>query len=286
MTYFNKIACILLFFSFIFSSCDYLPGTIDEDVVATAYGEKLYMSDIQEIVPDGATSSDSVNIIKKYIDNWIRQQIFLEHAMKNLNKEEKDFDSKIRDYKNSLIIFAYENQVLKQKLDTVVNQEKVKEYYESHKKEFKLKDNIVKVNYIKIPKKAPDQDYLKRIYKTSDPRKIVELEEYCVQNAATYHLSLDAWLIFSELLREIPLNISNQENFLKNNSFIEISDDYYRYFLYIHDYKLKGSISPLTFVEGEIKKIILNYRKQQFINKLRNELFREADNANSFEIFI
>ncbi len=283
---FTKLSKLIPLCFFVLYSCDYFPRTIDEEVVATAFGEKLYISDIREIIPDNASSEDSINIVRRYVDNWVRQQIILEHARKSLSKEQMDFEKKIRDYENSLIIYAFENQFIRENLDTTIKKSQIKEYYENHKEDFKLKENIVKVTYVKVPLNAPDQNLLRRLYRSNEPEDLAELEEYCTQHAATYYIDTDAWLLFNELLREVPVRSSNQEAFLQNNRFIEISDEYYRYFLYIHDFRLKDNISPVSFAKENIRNIILNYRKHELIKKLRNELYRNAVKSNNFEIFI
>ncbi len=287
MNYIKKLLIISIPATFFFFlSCDFLPLTTDEDVVATAFGENLYISDLQEIVPEEASHGDSVNMINNYVDNWIRQQIFLEHAKNNLSSEQMDFEKKIRNYKKSLIIYTFENQLLNEELDTVVANNQIKEYYENHKNEFTLKDHIVKLTYIKVPQNTPNINQIRRLYRSDAPEDIAELEEYCTQHAASYFIDSDSWMIFDEILKEIPINISNRERFLRNNQYIETSDDYYSYFLKINSYKLKENISPIKFVTDDIKNIILNRRKQEFIRQYRNELYRNAVKSNSYEKYI
>lgn len=279
-----KLLLPVLFF--MINSCEYIHRPVDEDVVATALGEKLYVSDLENIVPKGTSPSDSLNIIRRYVDNWVRQQVFLDHARKTLSPEQMDFDKKIQGYKNSLTIYSLENHHITNNLDTVVKNSQIDEYYENHKGEFKLKDNIVKVSYVKIPRNAPDQNILRRLYRSSDPDDLIKLEEYCTQHAATFFIDINSWLLFNEILREVPIHAPNQETYLRYNQNIEITDEFYRYFLYIHEYRLKESISPVGFVTENIKNIILNRRKQELINKLRSDLYREAVKSSSFEIYI
>jgi hypothetical protein len=83
----------------------------------------------------------------------------------------------------------------------------------------------------------------------------------------------------------MPVNPQNQESFLRNNRFVERRDDFYRYFLYIIDYRLEGSTSPLAFQSDNIKAIILNHRKQNMISELRQQLYKDAVSNNNFEIY-
>lgn len=268
------------------NACDLIPKTIDKKLVAVAYGKNLYMEDLQNIVPSGSSPTDSINIIKRYVNNWVKQQIFLENAKNNLSPEQMNFENKIQNYENSLIIYTFENNLIQKNLDTIIKENQINEYYENNKEEFKLNEHIVKVTYIKVPLDAPDQGTLRSLYRSSNLEALEKLEDYCTQHAATYFINTDTWLFFNEILREMPLRRSNQSAFLKNNRYVEISDNYYRYFLYIHNYKLKGSVSPKSFVTGNIKNILLNQQKKEYINKIRDKFYRDAVKSNHFEIFI
>lgn len=257
----------------------------DDQMLARAYSSRLYLSDIAGIVPSGAHPEDSAQIVRRYVDNWVRQQVFLYNANQYLDPANMDFEKKIQDYKNSLIIFSYETELVRNELDTVITDAQILTYYEQHSQSFKLPESIVKVLYVKVPLDAPELRTLRRLYRSDDPDDLMLLEDYCLQHAASYFIEADNWLFFSELLREIPLQTGNPESYLANNRFVELSDDYYRYFLNIQDYKLKGSPSPLSFERDNVRSIILNRRKHSFINQKREELFQQALQAGSLETF-
>ena len=48
----------------------------------------------------------------------------------NLSEEEKDLEKEIADYRNSLLIYRYQQDMLFQKLDTVVLEEDIQSLYE------------------------------------------------------------------------------------------------------------------------------------------------------------
>jgi hypothetical protein len=133
---------------------------------------------------------------------------------------------------------------------------------------------------------APDQGVLRRLYRSENPDDLDLLEDYCVQHAANYFIESDNWLFFSELLREIPLQVSNPESYLTQNRHVELSDNFYRYFLNIQDYNLKGSVSPLSFERENVRSIILNRRKHAFVNQKRDELFQQALQNGGIETFL
>lgn len=270
---------------FIFTSCNLIDTRRGDDRVARVNDKHLYKSDLAELVTPGTNPSDSAVIVKRYIENWIRQQVYLQEAENNLSSEKLDFESKIQNYRNSLVVFTYENELIAQELDTVITEEVMKEYYENHQDEFRLRDNIVQVNFVKLPIDAPDINQIRSLIRSEEPEDLEELEEYCLNHAAGYFLDQESWFIFTDVLREVPLNPSNHATYLRNNKFVELNDQYYRYFLYIRDYELEGSPSPLTFQADNIKAIILNHRKQELVNDFRQRVYRDAVKNNAFEIF-
>jgi len=275
-----SLVCIVLLFS-----CQLFDQKRNEEPVARVHNKYLYKSELEGLVAPGTSVADSTTIVKRYIDNWVRQQIFLTQAEKYIVDDFQSIQRKVVDYRNSLIIFTYENQLLNEKLDTLITDEVLQEYYERHINEFKLRDNIVQLNFVKLPVDAPDINLVRRLIRSDDADDLARLEEYCINHAAGYFLDQESWFIFPDILREVPLNPSNHQNFLRFNKNVELNDSFYRYFLYIREYRLEGSPAPLTFQIDNIKAIILNHRKQSLVNEFRQELHRNAVKDGAFEIF-
>jgi hypothetical protein len=256
-----------------------------EQAVARVNNAFLYKSDLKHLLPVNTSPADSALIVQRYVDTWIRQQVFLNEALNNLSSGNMNFDRQIEEYRNSLIIFSFENQLVNQQLDTLVTEKQLAEYYEKNKADFRLRNNIVKVNYVKLPLDTPDLGQFRRMFRSTDPEEAGLLEDYCIQNAATYFIESDSWLIFDELLREVPLQVSNVENYLRSNRLVEISDNHFRYLINFLDYQLVGSVSPLAFERDNIKSIILNRRKHELINQKRSQFYQEALSGSQVEIF-
>jgi hypothetical protein len=281
-----RLLAMKLLAALFFLSCQSIQHPQDEIVVARVYDNYLYLSDLAGVVAPGTLPADSAQIVSRFIDSWTRQQAVLHVAMQQLDLEKMHFDKKIQDYKNSLLIFAYETELVKNHLDTIVSEDQIIDYYEAHKHQFKLQENIVKVQYVKVPKDAPDVWRLRTYYRSSNPDDFGLLEEYCIQHAASYFIEGDTWLLFRDLLQEIPIQSNNHEAFLRSNKYVELTDEYYRYFLNINDFKLIGSESPLVFERENIKSILLNRRKHAFINEQRNEFLQRAISDGGIESFL
>src|SRR6185312_6696137 len=160
-------------------------------------------------------------------------------------------------------------------------------YYNQNKKDFQLKNDIVKIIYVKVPKKASTQDKLKSWINSTDIKDREKLAAYCNQTASNYFLDDNVWLMFDDVLKEIPIETYNQDIFLQNNSnrIIQIADTDYVYYLGIKGYMIKNSISPFSFEKDNIKKILLNKRKMDLVEKMKLNAFEQAQVHNDVEIY-
>ncbi|MBK8586069.1 MAG: hypothetical protein IPN88_11865 [Bacteroidetes bacterium] len=269
------------------SACSYFKrdSTEGKDAVARAYDYFLYQEDLQGLVPVGASREDSVAIIKNYIDNWFRQKVVLRKAERNLDDEKKDVEKKLEEYRNSLLTYAYETELVRQKLDTVINEEEIAQFYKNNQDNFELKDNIIKVIYLRLNKKSPKLNKVKDWYKSNVKKDRQLLEDYCRQYALNYFLDDNTWLLFDDLLKEIPIKTYDKEQFLQNNRIVEIEDSSTIYLVNIKGFMVKNSISPLSFERNNIKTIITNQRKLKLIEQMEKQAYEDAKKGNDVEVY-
>lgn len=245
-------------------------------VVVSVYNQELLASDLEGIVPAGLSPEDSIAIVNNYIDQWIRQAVILEKASKNVTE---DFERELREYKNNLLVYTYERQILDQNLDTVVTDAQIEDYYRQHKAEFTLKNSIVKAVYVIAPVKAPAVAKLKKIVArgTFSEKDIIELEETASHNGFTGYYDVETWVPFYTFQTTVPVTTYNENLFLKQHRSITLSDDSLFYAARILDYKVTDDISPLDFQRDNIRAIILNHRKVEALERLRSDLLAEAE---------
>lgn len=250
----------------------------DSPLVAQVYDRELHANDLVGIVPPGLSYEDSIAILDNYVDQWVRQAVILAKAEKNVKQ---DFARELQEYKNNLLTYAYERQVLDQLLDTAVTEEQIRDYYEEHKGDFLLKSSIVKAVYVVAPAKAPAVAKLKKIVQRGkfEEKDILELEETASRNGFTGYYDADTWIPFRNLQATVPVTAYNEPAFLKQNRHIAFSDDSLFYAVRILSYKVSDEISPLEVQRENIRALILNHRKTEALNKLRSDLLKEAEDG-------
>ena len=270
-------------------SCNIIKKNNDpaQKPVARAFDTYLYLTDVEGIVPKGTKPADSLKILNEYITRWMQQQVIVHQALNNLDPKQIDFSRQMEDYKNSLIIYAYEKELIAEKLDTTTAEQDIENYYNQNKNDFELKNDIVKIIYVKVPKKTPKQDKLKGWIISTDIKDKEKLAAFCNQNAANYFLDDNVWLMFDDVLKEIPIQTYNQDIFLQNNNnrIVQIADTDYVYYLSIKGYMIKNSISPLSFEKENIKKILFNKRKMDLVEKMKLNSFEQAQLHNDVELY-
>jgi hypothetical protein len=278
----NKVLIILLILA---TSCSTFFKKKSERVLARVYDVYLYESDIKGIVSPGTLPKDSLAITRSFIDNWVRQRLILVQAEKNLTKAQMDFTRQLEDYENSLKIYEYENALVRQNLDTLITEEEMQNYYDANQQNFLLKDNIVQVQYVKLPLKSPYLKQVKKLLSSDDQDDKNRLAGLCEKQAADYFLDDQNWVLFNDLLKQIPVRSYNQEDFLKSHRDLEYQDSMYLYLVRFKDFKIKESISPLGFEKQRIRDIILNKRKIELINRMQDDIYANARKKNVFEIY-
>jgi hypothetical protein len=279
----QRFAFLVLFF--ILLSCKNDIRLTEEKPVARVLDKTLTAADLTGIIPEGVSAEDSIQITKNFIEKWVQKQLLLNKAELNLTEDEKDVKKQIENYRSSLLIYKYEQSLLKQKLDTTISNEEMEAYYNQNTSNFLLNRDIVKSIYIKVPRSAPEIYKLRQWYRSDDPESIKSLEAYCFQHAETYDFFNESWVDFSGLLDKIPVQIGNPGNFLRYRQTIEASDSVYNYFVRIYDYALSGDPSPSELVKDDIEKIILNKRKMRLLNELETSIYNDAQNRGQFTLY-
>lgn len=276
----------ILILLIISASCSNFNDSSNRETVARADEEYLYRDELPPLFNNGITREDSISIVRNYIDRWIKRQLILSRAEINLTEEYKsEMDQKIEETRENLLIYQYQQQMMLQRMDTTVTEEKIQSYYDENIKNFNLSYPLVKALFIKIPIEAPNIDRVRVWYKSYSQENFQNLESYCYQFADKFDDFGENWINISHLLRVLPEDIGKSDRFLRNNSHFETSDSLYYYFVNIRDFRLRGAVAPMEYVSGDIKNIILNNRKIDFLQILENGIYNEALKENSFKIY-
>ena len=273
-------------FLLLMAGCDYFQKSSKEVVLAECYGKYLFESDLQGVVPEGATIMDSIQLVSTFIDSWIRRQVLIHQAENNLNTEQLDLKKQMEEYRNSLVIYAYESQLIEQKLDTVVSEEEIAEYYDQNKENFQLRNTMVRVAYVILDDDCKQRANFQKLLSDPDTLMLQNIDIQAAYYAVKSYVDVDQWMRLDELTNIIPIQIFNTESFLKRNKFVCFDMNDYTYMVRFVDYLLEESLSPIEMERDNIKSVILARRKQALIEMMRTAIYEKAQREHAFEVYV
>jgi len=265
--------------------CDKFEARNTEKPLARVGEVYLYPSDVKDIFPAIIGQNDSLLLLNNFIDKWIKKELLLQKSELNLTEEQKDVTSQLDEYRSSLLIFKYEQSLILQKLDTVITEAEIEEYYNQNPSNFILDKNLVKALFIKLPRNAPNVEQFRRLYSSEKEEDVQQLEGYCYQYATKFDFFDDTWINFTRIQSELPQTIWSPEKSLKWYRRIEQKDSVYNYFVYIRENRVEGETAPIDYVSDNIKSIILNKRKVRFVTDMENDIYNDAMSKGEFSIY-
>jgi hypothetical protein len=281
----NKTLLILITI-IIFTGCSRNKNSTNRIPVAKVGRVVLYYDEMPKLIQNGINEADSSAIIQNYINKWAKRELLFQKAEENLSPEVRnEIVSQLEETRANLVIYQYQRQMILEKMDTVLTETELENYYNKNEKSFYLSSNIVKALFIKLPVETPDLANIKILAHSDDQKDLQQLESYCYQFAEKFDDFNEEWVPIDKLLVELQQNIENEDNFLKKNTFFETSDSTSVYLVSIRDYRLRSTLAPFEYVKNDIKRIIWNSRRIEFIESLENGIYNEALKGNSFKIY-
>ena len=257
----------------------------DKIPLANVSDNYLYWEEVAQVIPDNLEEADSSLWVDDFVKKWVRSELIVLNAEQNLTFEQKDVEKELNEYRNSLLTYRYKQELITQKMDTVITSSAVEAYYDLHRNNYILKNNIAKAVFLKIPIDVAMPENIKEICNEENLQDLTMLDEYAIQYAKSYDRFNDQWINTSQVFNQVPDEITDEERFLTRNKFFESSDTDYYYFICIRDYRMKEQEAPVEYVESEIRNILLNERKLKFLRSIEDDIYNEGLASNKFKIF-
>ena len=231
---------ILLNSLYILSSCDLLQFKKGNEV-GDGFGSQplarvgdiyLFQTDVEGVVPAGISKSDSIDLIERHIKLWVKKQLLISEARKQLSFDEVELERRVLDYRYALMMHEFEKYSIARSLNIDISEEEIERYYSENIENFELKQNIIRGYFIQLSKDAPKLKRFRYLLRSSMEQDIEELKSYAYSFGTKVHLDDSIWVNFEDVINNTPLmDIPNKTDFLRRNKYYEIPDDNFIYFL-------------------------------------------------------
>jgi len=281
MKFFQIIILIILA-----TSCDYFRKPKEPMAVARVGDDYLYKKDIQNLVPKGTSKADSLAIVKTFLDRWATQKLLFKGAELNLSEEKiEEFATLINQYKIDLYTKAYIEQLVFKKIDTVVTEVEIKEYYEKNKQFFKNPAELVKLRYINLVKENPKFENIRAKFTSFAKKDIKYLEDLSIQ-FKSYAFNDSIWVDVNQVFEKLPfINLENKDRYIVDGINYQYPDSTTVWLVKVNKVLPKDSATPLQFLRPTIKQVIINNRKLELINTIETEITNDAIKNKKYEVY-
>ncbi len=271
----------------LFSSCDAIFNKKEEKEPLARVGDVyLYKEDVATLLDNTISEQDSAIFVSNYINNWASKQLLLSKSKINLPEEKlSEFDRLVDDYKSDLYTRAYVEALVFNAQDTSISRSQLRSYYEKEKENFKLSEKLVQLRFVEIPTQFLDKEGVKRRMDNWSSSDKEYLDSIAVQ-FNKIHFNDSVWVSVSRVTEEIPpLALLNENDYLKKSQFFELQDSLEVYLGKVTDVLEVNDVAPFEYILPEIRQLIINRRRLDYVKKLKTEIIDEAIKKKEFEIY-
>ena len=283
----KKLVIIILIIPFLVS-CKYFQLKNDRvsDVVVSVGDVDLTESELDKLFEPGMDPEDSIKIRQSYIDNWSRKQIMLRKAQYNLPEtKEHELEQMIQKYREDLYINSYQEALVAQTIDSVIDPHDIEQFYIANQNILKLREPLIQYRLISISNDNPLAGKMLALFKKNDSTSIAQL----IENNYSYQLLQNndsAWTTLNDFYNTYPqLEELDQNKLLKKNNYIYFTKDGIDYHIYTKSVLLNNDIAPLEFVSKDITEMIYHQKKLDFLQELDNKLIKEAIDEHIYKTY-
>lgn len=245
------------------------------EAVARVGTEALTESQVAQHIPAGLSLGDSATATQRYIDQWVREQILVAQAERALSPEEMAFEDEINAYRNALLLHAFKERYVNERMDGEVSDEEAQAFYEANQGSFTLSDYAVRVLFINAPETA-DLDVVREPFAALDSTGMLDIERWCVENGAIYGLDGATWWSLSAFTKEVPMGFYRTEAQLSSRRLVDFEADGRHYLVRFLEHALKDEVAPFSAVRDDAVEMILHRRKQQLLLAMEEQLVVKA----------
>jgi hypothetical protein len=265
-----------------FWHCGNKDGDKKEDkVLAKVYDRSLYLSELEGVVPEGTIASDSALLVTAYVQRWLREQLMMYEAERNLPKD-LDIDELVRSYRASLVRFNFEERLIAEKLDSTVTDDELRAYYEANKDQFQLESTILKCFLLKVPSQAP-QNEINKLWNSQKPADEAKLSTLAKQWASLALLDAEKWYTLQEIAALLPKGTLTSENASSRRDGT-LSDGDFRYYYRVIEAVQGKTTAPFDYAKDQALKIILHKRKQELLERWKEDLYQKEMRRENIKI--
>ncbi len=257
-------------------------------VLAKVNHTELRESQVPEIYSANMTYTDSIIARNLYVQQWVENEAIATAALNAVKKNEQtkqEIETLVQAYRKRLMVQALEKEYTDQKLDTIVTENQIKNYYNNNKSHYRLSSPLVRSIVVRLPEGLRQGERLKEMFLTGNDQQLIDFIDICAKNNYQIDDKRNKWEPFTTTIAQIPLRVKNLDEFLRKNRTYTITENGYVYLMRIEKYLPSGSLSPLEIEKDRIIVILRNIQKKEMIQTLNDSIVHSAYRSGNARVF-
>lgn len=282
----NYLKYYVLAILFIFLMSCTQKGAYRPGVVARVNETYLSLEDLEAFIPNGTPKEDSLVMIKNYMDKWATQQLLLDAAAINLSSDKKmEIEELVEKFRADMLTNAYLERLVQQKVDTLIRESDIRNYYDSHKEKLLTDDVLVQLRYVNVMNGNPKMNIIKKYFLSEKKEDFAKLEDLSLQ-MKSYALNDSVWVSMDQVYERLPFITSeNMMAYLADNLFYEVKDTVSTYMVKVYKVLNKNEVVPYEFIKPTLKMMLANGRKMELLKKTQKDILEDAIKNKRYEVY-
>ena len=276
------IICLGLVCSGIFGCALLGDGVPEGEVVIAEVGDqRLFLSEVTELVPSRTPAADSLRILQDYIGRWAVQAALTEEAITN-GVASAEIDRLVSGYRASLLRHRYEEKLLASGVDSVITQEQLQAIYRETASDYPAERPILRATLYKFADPQPEAAAFREAWYGDLPEDEAAISALADQHAELSLRSPNTWYELTELSALLP---DGQLSSAQAGRRV-VSGDGYVYYLNVLELVRQGEPTPLGYLEERLKKALLEQRRGEFLANAKQRIFERAQARDDIKIYL
>lgn len=254
------------------ASCSLFQRRQHDDSAVELAGHYLSFRTLDSLT-SGLSAADSAAVAEHYVRRWAKDILLYDRAM---NPIDKSIEAMVEDYRRSLYVHAYEQQLVAHRMPKEVDDSTVQAVYAAFPERFTLRETIAEGLLLVVPSAAPHLDKTRRTLLKHEEGYLEHIEKYAYQYATAYELFVDHWLTAQQLMLYLPLERDELTTLLRQHTLVELQDSLSTFLLLVTDKHIAGEPMPLDYARPAIEELVLRQRQVGFLESEYDRLYDDA----------
>ncbi len=253
------------------ANCQTKQGSASE-YIARVDDKYLTPQKLSEVMDTSAVHSDYQ--IREYVSRWVNSELLYREAQRRGYDRDEKLNRMLEDIRRELAVnLLLENDLYAAK-NIRVTQNELKKYYDAHKKDFQLREDVINVNYLLAKDKDKASEFRRRIIEgVSWTQALLRLSDDSTYARSFFHSDTARYFKQSDLYSPELWKTAISLTPGGTSGLVTSTAGYY--VITVNAVQHAGEIADFGYAADEVKERVIIEKKLTMLDELVKELRRK-----------